>query len=85
LAERVKPLQLFRHVVKRCRYTRFKLRYRLGVFTSAKLICTSSDEECLLGSKATFFDSYANFFPQIGGRVSKITRNLFFSHEPLPF
>ena len=72
-------------LVERCRYTRFKLRYRLGVLTSAKLVCTSGDEECLLGTEATFFDCHANFFPQIGGRVSKIAGNLFFSHEHLPF
>jgi hypothetical protein len=58
----VKPLQLFCHVVERCRYTRFILRYRVGGLTFAKLVCTSGDEECLLGTEAAFFDSYANFF-----------------------
>ena len=63
LREGVKPLQLFCQVVERCRYSRFELRCRLGVLTSAKLVCTSGDEECLLGPEATFFDSGANFFP----------------------
>jgi hypothetical protein len=41
--------------------TRFKLPRRLGVRALPNVVLASSDEECLLGTKAAFFDSGANF------------------------
>jgi hypothetical protein len=44
-------------------------------------VLASGNEECLLGTKAAFFDSGANLIPQLGGRVSKIARKAPFIHE----
>jgi hypothetical protein len=59
----VKPLHLLRHVRKRGRHAGLKLRYGFGVIALPKFVLTSGDQERLLGTEATFFDSYANFVP----------------------
>jgi hypothetical protein len=62
-----------------------KVRSRFGVGVLPNLVLASGNEEDLPGTEASPLDGGAIFLPQLGGRVSKIARNLFFSHEILPF
>jgi hypothetical protein len=77
----VKTLSLLRQVRKSGRHAGLKLRCCFRAIALPQLVFTSGDEECLLGTEAAFFDSNPNFFPQLGGRVSKVARNRSFNHE----
>jgi hypothetical protein len=81
--ERLKSLHLLRHIRKRGGHARLKLLGRLGVSVLPNLVLASGNEECLLGTKAAFFDSGANLIPQLGGRVSKIAGQALFIHKTL--
>src|SRR6267154_5408085 len=81
MRERLKSLHLLSQVRKRGGHARLKLLCRLGVSALADLVLASGNEECLLGTKAAFFNGGANLVAQFRGRVSKIARQALFIHE----
>ena len=63
MGQRLKSLHLLRQVRKRRCHSRLKLLCRFSVGTPPNLVLASGNEECLLGTKAAFFDSRANLIP----------------------
>ena len=61
--ERLKSLYLIRQVRKRGSHPRFKLLSGLRISALPNLVLARGNEECLLGTKAAFFDSGANLIP----------------------
>ena len=58
------------YTARLCKFNCFNANGLFGRDTN--LVFASGNEECLLGTKAAFFDSGANLIPQLGGRVSEI-------------
>ncbi len=63
MGERLKPLHLLRQVRERGCHPSLELGRRVGISALPNLVLASGNEECLLGTKAAFFDSGANLIP----------------------
>jgi hypothetical protein len=63
MAQREKCLYLLRHICERSRDAGLKLGCRFRVITLPKFVLTGRNQEGLLGTEATFFDSGQNFLP----------------------